>query len=243
MALKYRFTPEQASEIEAAYKSAANQVAADHLYMLLLRAKGKPLNDIASEMKVDPATVSRLIQKYNAIGLNELVKQINKYPKPKQNFKLTSDQSAEVEQMYNNSSCAKDCRRLQMILLRAKGMTFKEIANITGYNKSSLMRLTKKYQCEGISSITGKSKRGKRRYAAHKYHFTAEQKAEINATCKTVTNKRVAARLEALRLRCLGENIPDIADKVGLHATSVMIVIRKYHTEGLKAVICPYNKS
>ena len=54
-------------------------------------------------------------------------------------------------------------KRLEVLELRSKGMTLKEIAEKTGFHRSHVSNLIKKYFEEGISSIAEKHYSGNRR--------------------------------------------------------------------------------
>lgn len=92
-----------------------------------------------------------------------------------------------------------------------------------------------KFRDNGVSSID--KKRRKRPFAAPKYKFTDQQKAEIGAMRGLVTNERETKKLEALWLRTEKKNLPEISAITGLHTQTVYEIIRKYHERGLEAVI------
>ena len=70
-----------------------------------------------------------------------------------------------------------------------------------------------------------------------KYTFNEEQKAEIKAARKKNRDKKIEKRLEVLEMRCDGVSQAAIVEKTGFHRSHVCNLIRKYHEEGMSAII------
>ena len=70
-----------------------------------------------------------------------------------------------------------------------------------------------------------------------KYTFNEEQKAEIKAARIKNRDKKIEKRLEVLEMRCDGVSQAAIVEKTGFHRSHVCNLIRKYHEEGLSAII------
>ena len=70
-----------------------------------------------------------------------------------------------------------------------------------------------------------------------KYAFNEEQKAEIKAARKKNRDKKIEKRLEVLEMRCDGVSQAAIVEKTGFHRSHVCNLIRKYHEEGMSAII------
>lgn len=202
---------------------------------MVLRANGRALEDIARQTKISQPTISRLINKYTKIGLEALVKELTEQ-KPIIKKAVTAEQISELKTAFANATNSRDRCRLQVLLLRAKGLSVKKTSDLTGYSQTHVTYLEKNYLNNGLQDIFIR-KKIKQKSPEIKYQFTEVQKAEIKAACKTVTDKRIAVRLEALYLRCCGEKIDKIAEKTEVSKSTVMRTIAKYSKDGLESVI------
>lgn len=137
--------------------------------------------------------------------------------------------------MLSNVASKRAVRHIRALLLWTEGKSRKDIAAATGLSLSSVDRLVRKFQDNGVASIS--EKRRQRPFTAPKYRFTDQQKAEIGAMRGLVADKRAAMKLEALWLRTEKKNLPEISAITGLHTQTVYDVIRKYHERGLEAAI------
>lgn len=235
MVLLHRFTSEQIKEIEVAYKSASDRRVADRLYILLLRANGKSLENIAKKTNISQPTISRLIKRYSDIGLAAIIREL-KNQKEVVKREFTDEQVSELKTAFSGATNLRDRYRLQALLLRAKGLSVKETSELTGYSPTHVSYIEKNFLDNGLADVLVR-KKVKQKSQEIKYQFTGAQKVEIEAACKTVKNKRIAVRLEALRLRCYGEKIDKIVEETGASKSTVMRTIAKYSKDGLESVI------
>lgn len=152
MALLHKFTSKQAKGIEAAYKLTSDKRVADRLYILVLRANGRALEDIARQTKISQPTISRLINKYTKIGLEALVKDLTEQ-KPIIKKTVTAEQISELKTAFANATNSRNRCRLQVLLLRAKGLSVKETSDLTGYSQTHVTYLEKNYLNNGLQDI------------------------------------------------------------------------------------------
>lgn len=233
--LLHKFTSEQVKELEVAYESASNERIADRLYVLLLRANGKSLENIAKETNISQPTISRLIKRYSDIGLTATIKELaDQKETVKREF--TAEQVSELKTAFLDATNLRDRCRLQVLLLRAKGLSIKDISELTGYSLAHVSYLEKNFLSNGLEDVLVR-KRVKQESQEIKYQFTEAQKAEIEAAYRKVKNKRIAVRLKALYLRCHGEKIDKIAEETGVSKSTVTRTIAKYSKDGLESVV------
>lgn len=132
----------------------------------------------------------------------------------------------------HSAASRRTARWIRAVLLWGEGKSRKDVATATGLSLSSVYRLIRKFQDNGVAGIS--EKRRHRPFAAPKYQFTAQQKAMIEAMRGLVADKRAARKLEALWLRTEKKNLPEISTITGPHTQTVYDVIRKYHERGWK---------
>ena len=229
----YTFTAEQLAEIEAAYHAATDVRTARYLKILLLCAGDELARKVAKAFGVGRTTVVRLVYDYKDKGLEAVIRRAvkcNQY-----NQRSTSEQMATLRSMLDSTTCRRTARRIRALLLWDEGKSRKDIAATTGLSTSYIDGLIMKFRDNGVAGIEPKPR--KRPFAAPKYKFTDQQKAEIEAMRGLVTDEREAKKLEALWLRTEKKNLPEISTITGLHKHTVYDVIRKYHEQGLEAAI------
>ena len=83
-------------------------------------------------------------------------------------------------------------KRLEVLELRCKGMTQKEIAEKTGYHRSHVSNLLKKYFEEGLSSIAEKHYSGNRR------NLSYEEEEAILAPFREKANRGEVVEISAI---------------------------------------------
>ena len=230
---RYTFTREQIAEIEAAYNAATDVRTARRLKTLRLRARGEPTEKIAKAVGVGQTTVRRLVYEYKDKGLEAVIRRTAKCKRyvPRS----TPEQTAALKSMLDSTTCKRTARRIRALLLWAEGKSRKDIMAATGLSSSYISKIIGGFQENGVSSID--KKRRKRPFAAPKYNFTDQHKAEVEAMRGLVTNEREAKKLEVLWLRTEKKNLMEISTITGLHKQTVYNVIRKYHEQGLEAAI------
>lgn len=91
-------------------------------------------------------------------------------------MKLTTTQMNELKTYLKDKKYSPFHRRLQVVLFRAEGLTYKEITTLIGYSKYAIWSLTRKYEAEGISALLKETRGGRhRQYLTHE-----EEKAFLN---------------------------------------------------------------
>ena len=78
-------------------------------------------------------------------------------------YVFSEEDKKAIEKARRNTRDKQQDRRLEVLELRCKGMTQKEIAEETGFHRSHVSNLIKKYFEEGIASIAEKHYSGNRR--------------------------------------------------------------------------------
>lgn len=86
----------------------------------------------------------------------------------KQEF--TPKQIQELDAAYKDKNYSQSHRKIQVVLLRAKGKKIKEIVEITGYSDSTIWRFVKNYQEKGLDYLTAERRGGR-----HRANMTIEQ--------------------------------------------------------------------
>lgn len=81
-----------------------------------------------------------------------------------------SDNLKELKAALKNQNYAPYHRRLQAILLRSEGLSFKKIADLTGYVPQTVKNQVDKYFKEGLSAIVKETRGGR-----HRSYLTVEQ--------------------------------------------------------------------
>lgn len=230
---RHTFTSEQTAEIEAAYNAAADARVANRLKILLLHARGEPIEKVAKAVGVGQTTVYRLVYEYKDKGLETVIRKSARCKL--YNSESASDQAAMLRSMLDSAANKRAVRKIRALLLWAEGKSRKDIIEATGLSKTSIYNAIKEFQENGVAAINKESR--KHPFAAPKYKFTDQQKAEIGALRGLVADKQAARKLEALWLRTEKKNLPEISAITGLHTQTVYKVIRKYHEQGLEAAI------
>lgn len=78
-------------------------------------------------------------------------------------YEFTQEQKAEIEEARQKNREKQTERRLYALALRAEGVTLEEIAKRTGYGRSHVSVLIRKYFQEGIQGMVGNHCGGNRR--------------------------------------------------------------------------------
>jgi len=234
---RYTFTKEQIAEIEAAYSTATDVRIARRLKILRLRAGGESTEKVAKAVGVGQTTVRRMVYAYKDKGMGSIVNPAVRKPYKSRRHEpgCTPEQADALKNMLGNAASKREACHIRALLLWGEGKSLKDVAAATGLSLSSVYRLIRKFQDNGVAGIS--EKRRQRPFAAPKYRFTDQQKAEIGAMRGLVADKREAMKLEALWLRTEKKNLPEISTITGLHTQTVYDVIRKYHKRGLEGAI------
>ena len=234
---RYTFTQEQIAEIEAAYNTVTDVRVAHRLKILRLRARGKSTEKVAKAVGVGQTTVRRMIYAYKDKGIGSIVNPAVRKPYKSRRHELgcTPEQAAALKNMLDSAASKRTALHIRALLLWAEGKSLKDVAAATGLSLSSVYRLIRKFQENGVAGMN--KKRRHRPFTAPKYSFTDQQKAEIGAMRGLVTNERETKKLEALWLRTEKKNLPEISAITGLHTQTVYEIIRKYHERGLETAI------
>jgi transposase len=78
-------------------------------------------------------------------------------------YQITAEQKEEIEKARKENKNKNVERRLKVLVLRAKGKDYKEIAEQTEYNASYASQLVSLYCNQGLSAIVGNHYRGNHR--------------------------------------------------------------------------------
>src|SRR5699024_1647722 len=77
-------------------------------------------------------------------------------------FKPTPEQTTELETVMKLTTKSTHYRRLQAVILRGKGHTVKETAEITGFTPKTVTDLNRKYLEGGIDELLSERRGGRR---------------------------------------------------------------------------------
>ncbi|HFI0597139.1 TPA: IS630 family transposase [Streptococcus suis] len=78
-------------------------------------------------------------------------------------MKLTIEQTNELKSYLKDKTYSPFHRRLQVILFRAEGLSYREITNLIGYSKYTIWSLQRKYELDGISALVKETRGGRNR--------------------------------------------------------------------------------
>ncbi|MGT2833349.1 helix-turn-helix domain-containing protein [Streptococcus halotolerans] len=91
-------------------------------------------------------------------------------------MKLSTTQINELKTYLKDQAFSQFHRRLQVVLFKAEGLTYKEITTLIGFSKYAIWSLTRKYEAEGISALLKKTRGGRH----HQYLTHEEEEAFLN---------------------------------------------------------------
>lgn len=127
-------------------------------------------------------------------------------------------------------------RRLEVLRQYAEGKTYDQIVQATGYSKSAVWRILRRYLADGLEPIRSEPVTGKRKYTANRYELTPEQIAELEEGYKNAVKPHVARRFKALLLRCEGKTMREAADATGLSVSRIVHFTHNYRKYGIAAL-------
>lgn len=78
-------------------------------------------------------------------------------------YKFSEEEIRAIEQARKQNKDKNIERRLKALEMRAKGLSLKEIAEVTGYHENNTTRLVAKYRANGLEAISEKHYKGNRR--------------------------------------------------------------------------------
>lgn len=135
---------------------------------------------------------------------------------------ISEEGKTEIENARKKNQDKQIDRRLRVLELRAEGKGLQEIAELTGFHRSHVSNLLKKYSEEGLEAISSKH------YKANRRNMSVEEEASF---------------LEAYRKQAEQGHLIDIRDmeaayekKVG-HPISCAQIYRVLHRHGWRKVM------
>jgi transposase len=221
MLYRHEITPEEVLQIKAAVKSGNDEHINRRLTVLLLRAQGVELKEIAKRTGFDDTWASKLIAKYKKHGLEALTRSVPRYY-------VGSWETAGIKAAMKIAGGKRAAVRLRALLLRAEGLKIKDIAARTGIGMSQVMKFIVTYKKHGLDAVIGLGFRG--------YRFSPEEVMQIKAAKRQNHNKIIDKRLTALLLRAEGTSRREIVARTGLSEATVSVQIAKYKKHGIEAV-------
>ena len=105
---------------------------------------------------------------------------------------FSEEDKKSIENARKSTRDKQQDKRLEVLELRCKGMTQKEIAEKTGYHRSHVSNLLKKYFEEGLSSIAEKHYSGNRR------NLSYEEEEAILAPFREKANRGEVVEVSAI---------------------------------------------
>lgn len=110
----------------------------------------------------------------------------------KMKYIFSEEDKKSIENARKSTRDKQQDKRLEVLELRCKGMTQKEIAEKTGYHRSHVSNLLKKYFEEGLSSIAEKHYSGNRR------NLSYEEEEAILAPFREKANRGEVVEISAI---------------------------------------------
>lgn len=122
----------------------------------------------------------------------------------KMKYAFSEEDKNAIKEARKNTRDKQQDRRLKVLELRCEGMTQKEIAEKTGFHRSHVSNLIKKYFEEGLGSISEKH------YIGNRKNMSYEEEENLLAPFKEKANKgeliEVSA-IEAVYREAVGHSI------------------------------------
>lgn len=148
----------QIAKIELALKSAQNPQIKRQLTILLLRAKGLPIAETARQTKCSESAVERLMRACKSKGLTKFLKEVEQRKLYNRKgiaagYRPTPKELAELETAYEATDNAFVQRRLTMLILRGKGLIYKQISEEINMNITTVTKIVKEYKEKGLNAI------------------------------------------------------------------------------------------
>lgn len=236
---RYVITPAEKAEIETACQTAVGAGEKARLEVLRLFALGKSPKEISAATSYHKAHAYTLLQKYHDKGIDAIIGR--SYWKNERHmtkkYELTPEQISEIKSYDGKKLSELAARRLKIFQFRADGKSNEEIIKATGYSEATVIRLLHDYMTDGLETVLGRPRTGKRQYMAQNYELTPEQIAELKQGYETATKEHVARRFRVLLMRAEGKTIGEVADATGFSTENVVRLTKEYRKNGVAAVI------
>lgn len=114
-------------------------------------------------------------------------------------YAFSEEDKNAIKEARKNTRDKQQDRRLKVLELRCEGMTQKEIAEKTGFHRSHVSNLIKKYFEEGLGSISEKH------YIGNRKNMSYEEEENLLAPFKEKANK--GELIEAVYREAVGHSI------------------------------------
>ena len=153
----YEFTPEQATEIRDALKTAEKKHVIRNLKALLLLADKKSLQETADATGYSLGSVCQIKQEYFSEGITAITRKEHRKKQPfiAHKHKFTAAQKSEIESAYKNGAVnsKRAALRLKVLWLRANEKSMPDISKETGYTVNAILCIIRQYMKNGLESI------------------------------------------------------------------------------------------
>ena len=110
----------------------------------------------------------------------------------KMKYAFSEEDKKAIKEARKNTRDKQQDRRLEVLELRCEGMTQKEIAEKTGFHRSHVSNLIKKYFEEGLWSISEKH------YVGNRRNMSYEEEEKLLAPFKEKANKGEVVEVSAI---------------------------------------------
>lgn len=151
-------------------------------------------------------------------------------------YAFTAEEKAKIDAAYQAASGLAR-RRLEVLRLYAQGETYAYIIKTTAYSETTILKILRRYDEDGLDPIYDEPYTGKRKYPATRFEFTAAEIAELKEGCKKAAKPHVARRFKALPLRSEGKTLAEVATATGFTETNIIYLVKKYREGGTAALV------
>lgn len=110
----------------------------------------------------------------------------------KMKYAFSEEDKKAIKEARKNTRDKQQDRRLEVLELRCEGMTQKEIAEKTGFHRSHVSNLIKKYFEEGLGAISEKH------YVGNRKNMSYEEEEKLLAPFKEEANKGELVEVSAI---------------------------------------------
>ena len=110
----------------------------------------------------------------------------------KMKYAFSEEDKKAIKEARKNTRDKQQDRRLEVLELRCEGMTQKEIAEKTGFHRSHVSNLIKKYFEEGLGAISEKH------YVGNRKNMSYEEEEKLLAPFKEKANKGELVEVSAI---------------------------------------------
>ena len=150
-------------------------------------------------------------------------------------YAFTAEEKTEIEATFETAE-GQVQRRLAVLHLYAKGKSYADIMQVTGYSEASILRFLQMYEKDGLTSLCSEPYSGRHKRTANHYELSLEQIDALRESYENTTKTHIARRFQALLLRSEGKTLSEVAEATGYSKTRIAQLMKKYREGGAAAI-------